>query len=260
MKRTRTVLDREEVPGFVRSLLAGAAVWDSSCSPMAKVWYLEKDGGFYLKRAARGTLEREAQLGRFFHRKGLGPEVVGYESGEEDWLLTARVPGEDCVFPAYLEDPKRLCDTTAELLRMLHETDTADCPVPNRTAEYLETAVRGHAARYFDDTIFSEEWTYTPEEAWRMVEEGGTYLKADTLLHGDYCLPNILLDNWKFSGFIDLDAGGVGDRNVDLFWGTWTLKFNLKTDAYRERFLDAYGRDAVNTDLFPVIAAIEAFG
>ena len=260
MKRTPTVLNREELPAFVHPFAEGAAVYDSSCSPMAKVWYLEKDRGYYLKCADKGALEREANLGRFFHQKGLGPEVVHYESGERDWLLTVRVPGEDCVFPAYLDDPKRLCDTTGELLRMLHQTDTAGCPVPNRTAEYLETAMRGYAAGHFDDKIFSEEWTYTPEEAWRMVEEGGKSLKADTLLHGDYCLPNIMLDNWKFSGFIDLDAGGVGDRNVDLFWGAWTLKFNLKTDAYRDRFLDAYGRDAVNTDLFPVIAAIEAFG
>jgi len=260
MKRTPTTLHRDELPAVFHPLLTDAAVYDSSCSPMAKVWFLDKDAGYYLKCAEKGSLSREAELTRFFHSKGLGPELLAYEKGERDWMLTARVPGEDCVFPAYLDDPKRLCDTTAQLLRMLHETDITGCPVPNRTAEYLETAARGHAAGYFDDKIFSEEWTYTPEDAWRIVEEGGKYLKADTLLHGDYCLPNIMLDSWKFSGFIDLDAGGVGDRHVDLFWGTWTLKFNLKTDAYRGRFLDAYGRDQVNTDLFPVIAAIEAFG
>lgn len=260
MNRTPTTLNRMEVPDFVHPFLEGAGVYDSSCSPMAKVWFLDKDRGYYLKSAAKGSLQKETELARFFHKKGLGAEVIAYESDERDWLLTVRVPGEDCVFPRYLDDPKRLCDTTAELLRMLHETDCSGCPIPDRTADYLETAVRGHATGYFDDKIFSEEWTYIPEDAWRLVEEGGKHLKADTLLHGDYCLPNIMLDNWKFSGFIDLDAGGVGDRNVDLFWGAWSLKYNLKTDAYRKRFLDAYGRDAVNEDLFPVIAAIEAFG
>ena len=93
-----------------------------------------------------------------------------------------------------------------------------------------------------------------------MVEAYGSCLKRDTLLHGDYCLPNIMLDNWTFSGLIDLDTGGVGDRHVDLFWGTWSLRFNLKTDAYRQRFLDAYGRENIEPDLFPVIAAIEIFG
>ena len=88
----------------------------------------------------------------------------------------------------------------------------------------------------------------------------GHRLKADTLLHGDYCLPNIMLDNWRFSGFIDLDAGGVGDRHVDLFWGMWSLQFNLKTDRFRERFLDAYGREVINEDMFRTVAAVEVFG
>ena len=93
-----------------------------------------------------------------------------------------------------------------------------------------------------------------------MVDSLGKHLKTDTLLHGDYCLPNIMLDNWRFRGFIDLDCGGIGDRHVDLFWGIWSLGFNLKTDAYRDRFLDAYGRDAVEEEMLRLIAAIEVFG
>ena len=85
---------------------------------------MDKDGGFYLKRSARGTLEKEAAMTRFFHEKGLAAEVLAYERLEDDWLLTRRVPGEDCLDELYLSDPKRLCDTTAELLRRLHELPT----------------------------------------------------------------------------------------------------------------------------------------
>ena len=69
-----------------------------------------------------------------------------------------------------------------------------------------------------------------------------------------------MLDNWRFSGFIDLGNGGVGDRHVDLFWGAWTLNFNLGTDQYRERFFDAYGKDRVDKDILKIIAAAEVFG
>jgi kanamycin kinase len=92
------------------------------------------------------------------------------------------------------------------------------------------------------------------------VEKRGHLLKTDTLLHGDYCLPNIILNDWEFSGFIDLDHGGVGDRHVDIFWATWTLAWNLKTHNYRERFFDAYGRDKVDEDMLRVVAAVEVFG
>jgi len=69
-----------------------------------------------------------------------------------------------------------------------------------------------------------------------------------------------MLDNWRFSGFIDLGNGGVGDRHIDLYWGAWTLRFNLKTDAWCSHFLDAYGRDRIDLDIVKAIGAFEAFG
>ncbi len=198
---------------------------------------------------------------QFFHSKGLAAQVLAYERLDADWLLTQRLPGEDCIYQPYLDDPKRLCDTTAQLLRMLHETDPTGCPIADRTAEYLATAHHNYQNKLYDMSLFPDNWGYaTPEEAWAEIQRNGIYLRNDTLLHGDYCLPNIMLDNWNFSGFIDLDTGGVGDRHVDLFWGIWSLGFNLQTDCYRQRFLDAYGREKVCEDTFRTIAAIEVFG
>lgn len=261
MQRKPTVLLPEQIPAAFCSFLEGATVFDSSCSAAARVYFLDKDGGFYLKSAPKGSLQKEAQLTDFFYRKGLSAEVLGYESLEKDWLLTRKIPGEDCIDPAYLAQPERLCDTTAHLLRQLHEMDIVGCPVADRTAEYLATARRNYVNRTYDLNLFPDNWGYdTPDSAYAVVEEMGKYLKTDTLLHGDYCLPNILLKDWAFSGFIDLDTGGVGDRHVDLFWGMWSLQFNLKTDRYKERFLDAYGRDVIEEELFRVVAAAEVFG
>ncbi len=260
MQRTQIAVDPQDFPAVFRPLLEGAAVYDSSCSPAARVYFIEREGGLYLKRAAKRTLEREARMADFFHGKGLGARVLAYESLDKDWLLTERVRGEDCLHETYLAEPKRLCDVTAQVLRQLHEVDFAGCPVADRTAEYLGMARENYAAGRFDKDLFPDNWGYaSAEEAWQVLEQGGNDLRADTLLHGDYCLPNILLDDWQFSGFIDLDSGGVGDRHVDLFWGIWSLQFNLKTDAYRERFLDAYGREKVQPELLRIVAAAEVF-
>lgn len=261
MKRTPVTLFPHEIPEIFHPLLQSAAVFDSSCSSIARVWFLDRDGGYYLKKAPKGMLQKEAALTRFFHSKQLGAEVLAYESLSEDWLLTARVPGEDCLDPMYLQDPARICDTTAELLRMLHDTDPTGCPIHDRTGDYLATARRNYEEKRYDMDLFPDNWGYaTPEEAWSVLERDGHLLRNDTLLHGDYCLPNIMLKDWNFSGFIDLDAGGVGERHVDLFWGIWSLQFNLKTDRYRERFLDAYGREKIQEELFRVVAAAEVFG
>lgn len=85
-------------------------------------------------------------------------------------------------------------------------------------------------------------------------------LKKEVLLHGDYCLPNVVLNNWKLSGYIDLDCGGIGDRHIDVVWGIWTLNYNLGTVEYTSRFIDVYGKDIIEFEKLRMIAAMEMIG
>lgn len=261
MKRTLIQLDPSQYPAALQPWLKDAAIYDSSCSPQAKVIFIDKDTGYYLKTSAKGTLNTEAEMTRYFHQKKLAAEVLCYISNEQDWLLTRRISGEDGIFPAHLAEPKKLCDLWAEILRTLHDTDYSDCPVMNRTETYLQTAKKNKLAGVFDRSIFEGRWgDPDPEDAWVYIEKNQHLLRTDTLIHGDYCLPNVMLNNWKFSGFIDLGNAGVSDRHIDLFWGIWTLRFNLKSDRYKDRFLDAYGRTRVDNDMLQLVATIEMFG
>ena len=257
MKYTPIQPDFSQFPADFHGLLA-APVFDSSCSPEARVYFIDRDGGYFLKSAAADSLQKEAAMDRFFHEKGMGPQVLSYFTADRDWLLTARIPGEDCTH--YLSDPKRLCETTAQLLRQLHDTPIDGCPVADRTAEYVSTVMENYRTGHYDASLFPDNWGYaSASEAIAVVREFAPALKSDTLLHGDYCLPNILLQDWRFSGFIDLGAGGIGDRHIDLFWGVWTLFFNLKTDAWGDRFLDVYGRDRIEPEILRAIGAFEVF-
>ena len=261
MKRTLLESMPTEFPDKVRSFIGESRIYDSSCSPEARVYYIDKDEGFYLKRNGVGELSSEAIMTSYFHKIGLAPEVADYFSDSYDWLITRRAIGEDCTHAIYLAEPKRLCDTIAEKLRELHETDFSTCPVMNKTEIYLATAEKNYRTDNYDKSHFPDNFGYrTAEEAYAVLTEGKCKFKADTLLHGDYCLPNIMLDNWKFSAFIDVGGGGVGDRHIDLFWGAWTLMFNLGTDEYRDRFFDVYGRDKIDTDMLKIVAAAEVFG
>ena len=261
MRRTPLTEPSFDIPAELSPFLKDAALFDSSCSPEARVIYIEKYEGFYLKRAAKGTLKAEAEMTDFFYKKGLGAEVVDYISGDHDFLLTAKVCGEDMTHKDYVSDPKRLCDTLASLLRELHETEYTGCPIENRCASYLKTVDENHKMGMFDPSyLMKNVSSLTSDEAYALTLQGRSAFKSDTLLHGDYCLPNIMLDDWRFSGFIDLGNGGVGDRHIDLYWGAWTLCFNLKTDMFRERFYDAYGRDRLDTDMIDLVSICEAFG
>lgn len=251
----------ETYPDELHPLLLSGVLYDSSCSPEAKVIFIDKDDGYFLKSARTGTLEREAEMTRYFHSKGLATNVLAYISDTGDWLLTEKVRGDDCIAIKHLENPKRLCDTLAETLTMLHSLDYTDCPVQNHTERYLASAEKNKRMDMYDKSSFPDSFGYSSaDEAWAIVESKSKLLKTDTLLHGDYCLPNVILDDWKLSGFIDLDNAGVGDKHVDIFWATWTLFFNLHTNDYQQRFIDAYGREKVDEDMLRTIAAVEVFG
>jgi kanamycin kinase len=143
--------------------------------------------------------------------------------------LTEKIHGDDCIAAKYLDQPVKLCDTLAERLSTLHRLDFTDCPVQNHTEPYLTLAEDNKRSGKFDDD---------------MLPKG---IKSAE-------------DAWAFSGFIDLGYAGVGDRHVDVFWGIWSLGFNLKTDKYRERFIEVYGRHKVDEDVLRLVAAIEVFG
>jgi len=259
MKRTPITPNSDTIPERLHPFLC-CPIFDSSCSPEARVWYLDTQGGLFLKTAPKGTLAQEAAGNRYFHQLGFGPEVLDYFTEEADWLLTRAIPGEDCTHEAYLSDPKRLCHTTAELLRQLHDHPIANCPLPDRLKTYYSNAKLGFQRGYWEPDLFLGQWDFSStEEAWNTVQSNFSHMHSDILLHGDYCLPNILLDNWQFSGFIDLGNAGIGDRHQDLIWGIWTLQFNLHTNAYADRFLDAYGRDRIEPELLRTAAALEIF-
>lgn len=60
----------------------------------------------------------------------------------------------------------------------------------------------------------------------------------NTLIHGDFCLPNILAVNDKVVGFIDLGDSGLGDPWRDYAWCIWSLEYNLKTKDYTPLLLE----------------------
>ena len=259
MNRSKIVIDPALFPDEIRHFVANADIYDSSCSEAARVYYIDAQGGLFLKRCAAGSLEREAAMTGHFHSLGLSAEVLAYIRKDGcDWLVTRRVPGEDCTHPSLLARPERLCAVMGEQLRRLHGMDTGGCPVKDRLDTYRSGVASGLSKGIYEPKHIKEIYPFSSfGEAAQWAEKGLRLLKADTLIHGDFCLPNIILDSTDFSGFIDLGSAGVADRHIDLFWGIWSLNYNLHTPRYTDSFLDAYGRDKVEPELLRCVAAME---
>ncbi len=58
-------------------------------------------------------------------------------------------------------------------------------------------------------------------------------------MHGDYCLPNVLLDGDSFH-YLDVGEAGVGDRYVDTVAAIWSLRHNYGKGSMAD-LLNEYG-------------------
>jgi aminoglycoside phosphotransferase len=60
--------------------------------------------------------------------------------------------------------------------------------------------------------------------------------------HGDYCTPNVLVDEetLQLTGFVDLGRAGVADRHQDLALAARSIVYNFG-DEWVQPFFEAYG-------------------
>lgn len=68
------------------------------------------------------------------------------------------------------------------------------------------------------------------------------------LVHGDACLPNLMYENDRFSGYIDLGDMIVGNKEIDLSAALWSLEYNLGK-GYGVMFLEQYGMENVTEEM-----------
>jgi kanamycin kinase len=246
------------LPDELNKWIGNAPIYESSGESGARTVFINRDGGAFLKISAYGSLLRSSQLQTYFSKHKLSSPVIQYLSVDRDYLITAPIKGDDGISEKYLAEPQRLSEVFGQSLRLLHEVDASDCPIKDRMSELRLLAGSSSFRQTHLDDIAKFIGIAHAGTSFEEITALSGLLKNDVLIHGDYCLPNIILNNWAFEGFIDVADGGLGDRHYDLAWGLWTLKHNLKSSKYGRRFLDAYGRDCIDKDRLRICGLLAA--
>jgi len=231
-------------PASVQTFVDGALVFDCSSSLSSKTYKFSKQAGnIFCKVGPRELLDREVRMNKFFSSHGIGPYVLHYlDLADQGYLVTAALAGTDGISPENLQSPDKLAYTFGKSLARIHSLPAHGCPFSNRNDEMLDQALINLEKGEFAEYLIPEGLQLGKEKFFRLR----SLSTSDTVIHGDYCLPNIILKDNELVGFLDLGNGGYGDSHHDLFWGLWTLEYNLKTDKFNEVFLNAYGRDRVD--------------
>ncbi|TCD45954.1 aminoglycoside 3'-phosphotransferase [Streptococcus sp. X16XC17] len=249
---------RQSLPHKLQPYLQEQDIKDTSGHSGAKVFQLGNKA--YLKIDQKGKLKEEAILIKWFEQVHLGVNLLEYISTDRDYLLTKAADSQNAL--AFLNQPKQLCQTFAKALKELHQLKPEHFPVTDRLNRYRAIAEQNYqSGTFYEKALLPYFGISDRKAAHALIKEKGHLLTADTFIHGDACLPNLILkDAQTFSCFIDVGLAGFSDKHIDLYWTIWSLHYNLETDAYIDYFLDCYGRDTVDLEKLQLVAAFEAFG
>ena len=159
------------------------------------------------------------------------PKVMGFETdGDNQYLLMSKVTGKMSCDEYYMSRPDVLIEGLAEAFNMFWRVDIKGCPRTLDLDSELAEARRRVENKLIDlsdsePSTFAEEGFKDAEDLLCWLEKNKPDFKP-VLSHGDFCLPNIFLDNGKVSGFIDLGSTGIGDKWKDIALCYRSLRWN----------------------------------
>jgi kanamycin kinase len=168
------------------------------------------------------------------------PEVVDHGiAGGLEWLVTAKLPGRDATH--HVDDPEAIVRALGEGLRRFHEAPIDGCPF-----DFTLDAAIPHCVERVDsgtetwDDLHEDFKDHTPQSALEELLATRPPSEDIVVCHGDYCFPNMLLEDGRVTGYIDLGELGLADRWWDIAVGAWSVTWNVDP-KWEPVFYEAYG-------------------
>ena len=154
------------------------------------------------------------------------PELIEHvETPNEGWFVTRFLEGASLI--DIEKDENTVLRVLAEGLEEMAAVDVTDCPLDGFGARSLEVA-RENAMRMTGFPEDKEDWNdfESPIVLWEWLKAHQPKIESPTLIHGDYCLPNVFCKDGHFSGVLDLGWCGVGDKWIDIALAGRSLGYN----------------------------------
>jgi aminoglycoside 3'-phosphotransferase II len=170
------------------------------------------------------------------------PRVLHYEiKGGSHYLLMSAIEGE---MAHRLDLPKaRIIALLAEGARMWHGLPTEECPFDCTIDVQIDLARRNMERGNIQEEHFElHRYGRSQRELFADLLVNLPDKEDLVVTHGDYCLPNILInpDTEEITGFVDVGRMGVSDRYVDLALCARSIGWNIG-QTWIWPFMDAYG-------------------
>lgn len=140
------------------------------------------------------------------------------------------------------------------LLKQFHQIDYRGIPYNHDLQYKLKVVKENIKTNKVRPQYFERELQQMDSQS--MYHKMLEYKREEELVlcHGDFCFPNIIIDNGELSGYVDIMGLGVCDRYLDVAIAMRSLRYNFElyghvfTEQYQTLFLNTYGIEKIDMD------------
>jgi aminoglycoside 3'-phosphotransferase II len=246
----------QNLPTTIHKIVEGATVIPITIGRSSDdVYRIETNETYYLKIGV--ALDSEYEHLQWLDGKLPVPQVIDFEvRNGKQYMLTSEIKGK---MLSNLDLPIVQClELYAEGAHMWHSLPVEDCPFDQTRKTQIETARQNLEAQQinsanFDSRYFGKSEHELFEDLLNAIPPSD---EDPVVTHGDYCLPNILIDpkTAKITGFVDVGTMGVSDRHLDLVLASRSIQYNMG-GKYIDHFYELYGieYDAVKYHFYCIL-------
>lgn len=247
----------DDLPADLQALLVGASLHTvSSGESGTRVFRIVRPDGtaYYLKIAdapwQQEELQAEKERLQWLQGRLAVPEVYAFGSDNIcTFLLLSEIPGLASCDETFERDIPIVVRLLGEGLRLIHSVEIVDCPFDRRLIHSMVLAKRRVESGLIDESDFDEQrkerWAH---ELFETLVGIRPEVEDVVFTHGDYCLPNILLEPSpaRIAGFIDWGRAGSADRCQDLALAARSLTYNFGP-GWEPLLWEVYGLQTVDS-------------
>ncbi|MDN4607685.1 APH(3') family aminoglycoside O-phosphotransferase [Sporosarcina highlanderae] len=185
------------------------------------------------------------------------PRVLYYEKDEaNEYLLMSELKGVIASDQSHRGNLSAMLESLGAGLKTIHSVRIDSCPFNQSLEVKIEEAKNRVGQGLVDEDDFDE--VRRGRKAIELFEELVLKRPLDEELvftHGDYCLPNVIIEKQKVSGFIDWGRAGIADKYQDLALAIRSITSNFGKE-YVPFFLTGYGMtdlDETKVDFYQLL-------
>lgn len=263
------MMNIDDLPADLQALLVGTSFQSVSNGLSGTLVFrsVRSDGSACFLKIADAAWQREELLAEKERLEWLQgrlpvPRVYAFSADEKrSFLLLSEIRGLESCDTSFERDVPTIVRLLAEGLRLIHGVEIANCPFDRRLDYAIALAKRRVEAGLVDEADFDEQRReMRANELFETLIKSRPAVEDVVFTHGDYCLPNILIEpsSLRIAGFIDWGRAGIADRYQDLALAARSLAYNFGP-GWEPLLWEVYGLQTVDVEKIEFYKLLDEF-